>query len=389
MQMGAVMIGVDPHKLSNTIVVIDGNERVLAQHRFDNDRVGYQQLKATARRYPQRTWAVEGAQGVGLGLAQRLVVDSEPVLNVPAKLATRIRALGGGSGRKTDNADAYAVAVAGLRAPDLKPVTPNDSTTILRLLTDRRQELVEQRIATVNRLHDLLQQIIPGGAKPRLTATIAKTMLSSVRPRDAVGKARKLVALEYVTELVSIDTRLKAMKARIAEVVEENPTGLTKVRGVGVLLAAKILAEVGDVRRFPSKHHFASYTGTAPIDASSGDNNRHRLNPGGNRRLNHVLHIVAVCQIRYPCEGQTYYRRKRAAGKTPMEAMRSLKRRLSDVIYRQLVADLKTAEASPGGHSGATLQSSAANPIPTVSTSDQSLPGPATEHVTAARKRAS
>jgi transposase len=383
------MIGVDPHKLSNTIVVIDAAERVLAQHRFANDRAGYQQLKATGRRFAERTWAVEGARGVGLGLAQRLVAEGEPVLDVPAKLATRIRALGGGSGRKTDNADAYAVAVAGLRAPDLKVVTANDATTVLRLLTDRRQELVEQRIATVNRLHDLLQQLIPGGAKPRLTAAIAKTLLASVRPRDEVGKARKLVAFEYVAELVTIDARLKAMKARITTVVEANPTSLLEVRGVGVLLAAKVIAEVGDVRRFPSRHHFASYTGTAPIDASSGDNNRHRLNRGGNRRLNHVLHIIAICQIRYPGEGQDYYRRKRAAGKTPMEALRCLKRRLSDVLYRHLVADLDATKASPGGQAGASNKSSAADLIPIANTSDKSLPGPARKQAIAAHPRAS
>jgi len=380
-----VTIGVDPHKLSNTIVVIDASERVLAQHRFDNDRAGYQQLKATARRYKERTWAIEGAQGVGLGLAQRLVAEGEPVIDVPAKLATRIRALGGGSGRKTDNADAYAVAVAGLRAGDLKHVTPNDTTTVLRLLTDRRQDLVEQRIATVNRLHDVLQQLIPGGAKPRLTATAAKTLLASVRPRDEVGKARKLIALEYVIELTAIDARLKAMKARISEVMAANPTSLLEIRGVGVLLAAKVLAEVGDVRRFPSKHHFASYTGTAPIDASSGDNNRHRLNRGGNRRLNHVLHIVAICQIRYPGEGQDYYRRKRATGKTPLEAMRCLKRRLSDVVYRHLVAD--QAVKSPGGQSGASVQSSAVDPIPTVDTSEQPLSGLTADHTPAVKAR--
>jgi transposase len=385
----AVMIGVDPHKLSNTIVVIDGEEKVLAQHRFANDRAGYRALKAAARAYRQRTWAVEGAQGVGVSLAQRLVVEGEPVLNVPAKLAARVRALGGGSGRKTDSADAYAVAVAGLRARDLKVVTPDDATTVLRLLTDRRQELVEQRIASVNRLHDVLQQLIPGGAKPGLTAANARTMLASVRPRDQVGKARKLIAVEYIAELTSLDARLKDLKNRIAAVLAENPTSLTEVRGVGVLLAAKVIAEVGDVRRFPSRHHFASYTGTAPIDASSGDNNRHRLNRGGNRRLNHALHIIAICQVRYPCEGQDYYRRKRAAGKSPLEALRCLKRRLSDVLYRHLVADLTTREASPGGHSGATLQSSAADPIPTANTSDQSLPGPATSHDIAARKRAS
>jgi transposase len=267
--MTAVMIGVDPHKLSNTMVVIDRDEKVLSRHRFANDRAGYRALKAAVRIYPDRTWAVEGAQGVGVSLAQRLVVEGEPVLNVPAKLAARVRALGGGSGRKTDNADAYAVAVAGLRAKDLKVVTPDDATTVLRLLTDRHQELVEQRIACLNRLHDLLSQLIPGGAKPGLTAAAAKTMLASVRPRDQVGKARKLVAAEYLTELVSLNARLKELKERITEVLAESPTNLVEVRGIGDLLAAKIIAEIGDVRRFPSKHHFASYTGTAPIDASS------------------------------------------------------------------------------------------------------------------------
>jgi hypothetical protein len=227
--MVTVMIGVDPHKLSNTIVVIDTNEKILAQHRFGNDRAGYQALKIAARAYRDRTWAVEGARGVGLGLAQRLVAEGEQVLDVPAKLATRVRALGGGSGRKTDNADAYAVAVAGLRARNLKVVTADDATTVLRLLTDRRQELVEQRIASVNRLHDLLQQLIPGGAPPRLTATKAKAQLASVRPSDKVGKARKAIAAEYVAELTSLDARLKDLKARISAVLDEHPTSLVEV----------------------------------------------------------------------------------------------------------------------------------------------------------------
>lgn len=373
-----MMIGVDPHKLSNTIVVIDRDEKVLARHRFANDRSGYRALKAEVRKYPDRTWAVEGAQGVGVSLAQRLVVEGEAVLNVPAKLSARVRALGGGSGRKTDNADAYAVAVAGLRAKDLKVVTADDATTVLRLLTDRHQELVEQRIACLNRLHDLLSQLIPGGAKPGLTAATAKSMLASVRPRDQVGKARKLVAVEYVTELTSLNARLKELRKRISEVLADSPTSLVEVRGIGDLLAAKIIAEVGDIRRFPSKHHFASYTGTAPIDASSGDNNRHRLNRGGNRRLNHALHIVAICQVRYSCEGQAYYRRKRADGKSPLEALRCLKRRLSDVVYRCLIDDL--AAKSPGGQSGASVQSSATDLIPMAGTSEQPLSGLTADH---------
>jgi transposase len=223
-------------------------------------------------------WAVEGARGVGAGLAQRLVAEGEPVLDVPARLSARVRALGGGSGRKTDDADAFAVAVAGLRARELQVVRPDDTTEIMRLLTVRRQEVVEARIATVNRLHVVLCQLILGGAKRHLSVTKARPMLSAMRPRDAVGKARKQLALDYLGELERLDARLKELKQSLAEVLAEHPTTLLEINGVGPINAAKILAEVGDVRRFPSRHHFASYTGTAPVDVSSGENNRHRLN---------------------------------------------------------------------------------------------------------------
>lgn len=376
--MAKVVIGVDPHKASNTLVVIDSREQVLAQQRFDNDRAGYRQMKAFARDYPDRVWAVEGARGVGAGLAQRLVAEDEPVLNVPAKLSARVRALGGGSGRKTDNADAFAVAVAGLRSPDLQPVRPDDAVEILRLLTDRRQELVAERVTTVNRLHELLCQLIPGGAAKGLQAAKARLLLSSVRPRAAVGKARKQLALDYVSEVERLDSKLKALKKQIAELVDAQHTSLIEVVGVGKLGAGKILAEVLDVRRFPSKDHFASYTGTAPIDVSSGDNERHRLNRGGNRRLNHVLHVAAICQARHAGPGQDYYRRKRADGKTHLEALRCLKRRLSNAIYQCLINDL--AAKSPGGQTGASIQSSATDLIPTAGTSEQPLPGLTADH---------
>jgi len=368
-----VVIGVDPHKASNTLVVIDAQERVLAQQRFANDRAGYRSMKAFARGHRDRVWAVEGARGVGAGLAQRLVAEGEPVLDVPARLSARVRALGGGSGRKTDDADAFAVAVAGLRARDLQVVRPDDTVEILRLLSTRRQEVVALRIATVNRLHDVLCQLIPGGAKRHLSATKARALLSAVRPRDPVGKARKQLALDYLGELERLDARLKELKKSLVEMLDEHPTTLREINGVGPINAAKILAETGDVRRFPSRHHFASYTGTAPVDVSSGDNNRHRLNRGGNRRLNHALHIAAVVQYRMPGPGQDYYRRKRDQGKTHLEAMRCLKRRLSDVVYRHLVHDLTAG--SPGGQVGASLQSNAADLIPMASTSEQSLPG--------------
>jgi hypothetical protein len=156
--------------------------------------------------------------------------------------------------------------------------------------------------------------------------------------------------------------------------------------GVGPVVAARVLADVGDVARFADRNRFASWTGTAPLDASSGEQNRHRLSRAGNRRMNRMLHIAATTQIRLDTEGRTYYRRKLAAGKTRMEAMRCLKRRISDAVYRQLVADAdltslatpaQAAGAGPGGHSGATHESSAADLPPHIDTSDKPLPGPA------------
>lgn len=348
--MSAVVIGVDPHKRSNTALVLDRQEHVLARKRFANDRQGYRQLKVFARDWHERTWAVEGAHGVGLGLAQRLAAEGETVLNVPAKLSARVRALGGGSGRKTDDTDAYAVAVAGLRGRGLELVSAGDTVTVLKLLADRRQQLVERRIATVNRLHDLLQTLMPGGAATGLTAAKAKVLLSRVRPRDEVGKTRKAVALDQLSDLVTVDRQLKEMQQRLAAVLTAHPSAVESIYGFGVLGSAVALGEVGDVRRFPSKAHFASYTGTAPIDASSGDHVRHRLNRGGNRRLNRVLHTAAMVQISHQhTPGAVYYARKLAEGKTRLEAVRCLKRRLSDVLYRALLADQRQrTTAGPG-----------------------------------------
>jgi transposase len=322
--MAAVMIGVDPHKRSNTAVVIDQHEKVLAQERFDNDREGNRALRKFARRWRERTWAVEGAKGCGLGLAQRLTAEGERVLNVPAKMSARVRALDGGDGRKTDDTDAYAVAVAGLRGRRVQVVALDGDITILKMLADRREQLVAQRITAVNRLHQTMAELKPGGQSPRLTARKAREFLAGIRPRDAVGKARKNVALDHLADLEELDAKLKAMKARIVEFLEDKPSLVQDIRGFGPVLTATAVGEAGDVRRFPSKHHFASYTGTSPMEATSGDYPHHYVNRGGNRKLNHVLHIAAVVQIAHPGPGQDYYRRKRAEGKSPLEAIRAL-----------------------------------------------------------------
>src|SRR4051794_30255810 len=151
------------------------------------------------------------------------------------------------------------------------------------------------------------------------------------------------------------------------------------LRGVGPVVAARVLADVGDVTRFADRNRFASWTGTAPLDASSGEQNRHRLSRAGNRRMNHMIHIAAISQIRLDTDGRAYYLRKRAEGKKPLEAIRCLKRRISDAIYRHPLDDAQTAVGrGPGGHCGASQESSAVDLPPHIDSSDQPLPGPAT-----------
>jgi len=161
--------------------------------------------------------------------------------------------------------------------------------------------------------------------------------------------------------------------------VQASRSTLTELRGIGHLNAGKILARVGDVHRFRSAAAFASYTGTAPIEVSSGDVVRHRLSRAGDRQLNCCLHTMAITQLQRDCPGRSYYLRKRADGKSHKEALRCLKRRLSDVVYRCLIRDADQQNgAGPGGHQGVTTNSSAAGSTPTTGPSDKSLPEPAT-----------
>jgi transposase len=391
--MSRVILGVDPHKKSVTIEAVDEQGTVLVTGRFATDSTGYRLMLTYVRnQWPHRRWAVEGAQGVGRPLAQRLLAQGETVLDVPAKLAARVRVFDTGNARKTDATDAHAVAMVALRTPRLNELAFDQELIALRLLTDRRDELSHLRVQTVNRLQRLLSELIPGGAKRDLSALQAKGLLATVRPRSLVGKTMRRMAAEEITDLVAVDAKLKAIKKELRGAVQERGSHLMDLFGVGPAGAARILSDVGDVARFPDRNHFASWTGTAPLDASSGDQIRHRLSRAGNRRMNHVLHIAAIVQIRHDSEGRAYYRRKLAESKTPMEALRCLKRRLSDVVYRQLVADALTAtttdEAGPGGHTGATTQSSAADlSTPVIGSSDKPQPGPAAPTLPAQRPR--
>ncbi|MER7074195.1 IS110 family transposase [Terrabacter sp. NPDC000476] len=427
-----MVIGMDPHKRSATIEVLNRSEDVLGEGRFATDTAGYRSMLAAGRKFPSRVWAVEGANGIGKHLAQRLIADGEDVVDVPAKLSARARVFSTGQGRKTDATDAHSIALVALRTPGLRAVEVDGEHVALRLLADRRDELGVRRTETVNRIHKLLLELMPGGAKKFLSAAQAKALVATVRPRDVVGKTRRRIVVALVDELTTTDKLIKAANKELTELILASGSRLMDLQGIGPSTAARLLGDVGDIARFPSKGHFASWNGTAPIDASSGDSDHQRLSRAGNRRMNRVLHTMAIVQLRHDTEGRRYFDRKKAAGKSSMEALRALKRRLSDVVYRQMVADDDvrrfgleppqgpvadpaaralaeevelvvdladvlnddTVEEAvdaelvtgPGGHVGASTGSSAAGSDPDAGSSEKSLPGPARPSSTRPRR---
>jgi transposase len=351
-----VVIAVDPHKASWTASAVSAvTLQPLAAIRVPVSREGYRELRCFARRWPQARWAIEGATGLGAPLLARLVADDVPVVDVPAKLAARVRLLSTGHGRKNDDADAVSVAIAAHTAPHLRSVEIDQALGALRVLVEHRDDLVKTRTQTVNRLHGLLTDLVPAGAgHRRLTAESAAELLGRTRPREPVRRAVRRVAVELVADLRRLERRISSADADVTAAVEATGSTLTELYGIGPVLAGKILARVGLPSRFRSAAAFASFTGTAPIEVSSGEIVRRRLSRAGDRGLNHALHMMALTQIQRRTVGRAYYQRKRAEGKSHKEAMRCLKRRLSDVVYRQLRPDSRVRiQAGPGGHTRA------------------------------------
>ena len=190
---------------------------------------------------------------------------------MPPKLSARTRVFTAGQGRKTDATDAHAIALAATRSKGLHPVTDDAQLEVLRVLAGRRRALGEDHTRMICQLHQLLADLIPGGAKKSLSAAQARALLARIRPRDPAGQARRRVAAELITDLQRIYQRKKAAGKELTAAVKETGTTLMALDGIGPSGAARLLVEVGDVTRFPDRGHFASWNGTAPIDASSGD----------------------------------------------------------------------------------------------------------------------
>ncbi len=234
-----ITIGIDPHKASLTAAALDANSTLLGQRRLAATTTTADELIAWARRWPVRVWAVEGALGLGHGVAQALVAAGEHVVDVPATLAARARLLGSGSSRKTDLTDGASVASVAIHNPKLSVVHAEDDTTVLRLLSDRRDDIVAQRTRTMNRLQVLLRELVAGGAPRQISTAAARVFLAKVRPMTTTDHQRKRIARQLIDDLRRADLQLKQLAKEIEEAVIAARSSLPEVLGIGFILAAQ------------------------------------------------------------------------------------------------------------------------------------------------------
>jgi transposase len=335
-----VIIGIDPHKATHTAVAVNRDEGELSRLKVRACRGQVDKLLTWATPFPSRTWAIEGAEGLGFLLAQQLVTAGETVVDVPATLAARTRVLGSGRSNKNDPNDAMSVAVTALRTRDLRRVRSVGNSDVLRLLSKRNTDIGRQRSRVVSRLHSLLVELAPGGIAREINVSNATAFLDGISPATAAEQIRYELANELLDDIRRLDIQLKESHIRIGAAVAASSTTVTELFGIGPMTAAILIGNTGDIRRFRNRDHFAAYTGTAPVEFSSGGRITHRLSRRGNRTLNAAIHMAAVTQIRHKhSEGRIYFDRKVAEGKTKREALRSLKRHVSNAVYRQLLAD--------------------------------------------------
>lgn len=334
-------IGVDSHKDSLAASAVDelGVEQAAAS--FVNTSAGHRQLRAWLPPGERRV-GIEGSAGFGAALAQSLLAAGELVFEVPPQLTVRERHHARRPG-KSDPADALAIARISAREPGLRAVAAPALSDELKLLVTARQELVAERIRHANQLHADLVVLRPGYGAQLVALRSARQRAQASRLLTG-STLRCQLARRRLARLRRLDAEIAELERQIAARVRASRSSLPALTGVAALIAASLLAESGDVRRFRSAAAFAAASGTAPIPASSGQHQRHRLNRGGNRRLNRALHAMALVQARCDPRARAYLARRRAEGKTWREAMRALKRHLADVVFRTMLADARAAD---------------------------------------------
>jgi len=335
-----VTIGIDAHKSSLAVSLIDELGRELAAREFGNEPRAHRALHAWIVRLApgERRFGVESTGWVGRGIACFLLDQGEQVVDVRGSLTERQRTRLRGQG-KSDPRDAFAIARVTAREQRLPPVRVDSLSRDLKLLCDYRAQLVAERIRSANRLHVDLVSLHPGYEKQIRTLSSGVQLERAERLLAGDTRVQATLARRRIEKLLRPDAEIKQAQRELRALVRESGSNLPQLAGVGDLIAARLIGEVGEIQRIASKARFARMNGTAPIPASTGQTNRHRLNKGGNRRLNHAIHMIALTQARMDPRARAYIERRRGEGRTRRDAIRALKRHLSDVVYQQLRYD--------------------------------------------------
>lgn len=349
-----ITLGIDAHKRTHTVVAVDELGRQLGSKTTTaTTSEDHLDLIRWADQFgPQRQWAVEDCRHLSRRLESDMLAVGERIVRVPPKLMAHARD-GARTYGKSDPIDALAVARAALRHPDLPVAHLDGPTRELRLLVDHREDLVAERTRCINRLRWHLHELDPSWDPPARSLTALKNLDMIAGRLDGLKGPVARIATEIVAHVRGLTVRARAIERDITKIVTDLAPTVLGVVGVGALTAAKIVAETADVRRFRSKDAFARHNGTAPLPVWSGNRERHRLSRTGNRQLNAAIHRIAITQSRCHDDAKAYLARRFENGNTKTEALRALKRRLSDVVYRSLLADAQPATPATNDHAQA------------------------------------
>ncbi len=335
-----ITLGADSHKRTHTFVAVDANGRELGNKTVKAVPAGHLEALRWAEQWAERTWALEDCRHLSRRLESDLLRAGEGVVRVPPKLMAGARRSARERG-KSDPIDAAAVARAALREPDLPVAVLDGPERELRLLVDHREDLVAERTRMQNRLLWHLHELEPGLEVPAGALSVLKTLEGLGDRLQGVEATVAVIARELVARIAELTRRVNAIERDIARRVAPMAPALLGLVGCGALSAAKLVGETAGVGRFRSRAAFARHNGTAPIPVWSGSE-RFRLNRGGNRQLNAALHRIAITQMQRPGPARDYIERRRAGGDTNTEAIRALRRRISDEVYRRMLDDARS-----------------------------------------------
>jgi len=336
-----VTIGIDAHKRSHTVVAVDEQGRQLAAKTVGTTSADHLELVAWAARFGERRWAVEDCRHLSRRLERDLLAAGERIVRVPPKLMANARTAARSFG-KSDPIDALAAARAALREPDLPVAKLDGAEREVRLLVDHREDLVGERTRIISRLRWHLHELDPGNEPALRTLNHLRNLdLLAERLAGVEGTVAR-IARELVDRCRGLTTEINQLEKEICALVERLAPTLLAVCGCGTLTAAKILGETAGIERFKSPDAYARHNGSAPLPVWSSNRARHRLSRSGNRQLNAALHRIALTQARLHPGARALLARRRAHGDGGLEALRVLKRHLSNVVYSALKADATT-----------------------------------------------